>query len=431
LIVLGPGRIQVPAKGIDGAITFVRKHLLPQDVVAVFAFNRASAFTKDHEQVAQLLDRYRRSHERLFFEVSQFRLRNPFTDLPDSIQKQLDAVFDPLPTRNGVELLLHMDGQRPLNEPLWNRQPTLADLQDRAYRDGRRLSDLLIGSPSLKLHAGIEYLRQVEGQRHLVWLGSGLGIRSVDDDKRMAARANDARVVINIIHTVGVDRSVTGWDISSAENITELTGGYFTGLTYADTALGRVDNRTRFSYLIGYTPSEASFDGKYRQVKVVVNRPGMSVMFQHGYYAVEDLPALERREVLTAARLASAGSLDEVLRDIKLNVTASPASVAAGRTTVAVAVTLDASRLSLTPDATRRSGGVEVQVFCGDSRQRLVGDLRQRVDLNLDEQAYERVLRDGILVRAQVPVTAPAKFVKVVVYDYGADRLGSFFLTMK
>src|SRR5687767_20574 len=45
LIVLGRGRLQHPAKGVDAAIDFVRTKLMPQDIVAVQAFNRATAFS--------------------------------------------------------------------------------------------------------------------------------------------------------------------------------------------------------------------------------------------------------------------------------------------------------------------------------------------------------------------------------------------------
>jgi VWFA-related protein len=42
LIVFGRGRLQWPDKGIDAAIKMVRERLLPQDRVAVLAYNRAT-----------------------------------------------------------------------------------------------------------------------------------------------------------------------------------------------------------------------------------------------------------------------------------------------------------------------------------------------------------------------------------------------------
>jgi len=50
LIVLGRGRLQEPSRAVDALIHFVRERLLPQDQVAVFAYNRATTFTRDHRR---------------------------------------------------------------------------------------------------------------------------------------------------------------------------------------------------------------------------------------------------------------------------------------------------------------------------------------------------------------------------------------------
>ena len=57
LIVLGRGRLQYPSKGVDAIIHFVRNRLLPQDQVAVLAFNRSTDFTTDRARILQVLER--------------------------------------------------------------------------------------------------------------------------------------------------------------------------------------------------------------------------------------------------------------------------------------------------------------------------------------------------------------------------------------
>src|SRR5687768_10463837 len=49
LILLGRGSLQEPSKGVDAMIHLVRNRLLPQDYVAVMAWNRATDFTVDHD----------------------------------------------------------------------------------------------------------------------------------------------------------------------------------------------------------------------------------------------------------------------------------------------------------------------------------------------------------------------------------------------
>ncbi len=60
LIVLGRGRLQYPSKGVDALLHLVRNRLLPQDQVAVLAFNRATDVTTDRARISQVLERYRR-----------------------------------------------------------------------------------------------------------------------------------------------------------------------------------------------------------------------------------------------------------------------------------------------------------------------------------------------------------------------------------
>ena len=65
LIVLGRGRLQYPSKGVDAVIHFVRNRLLPQDQVAVMAFNRASEFTTNRAATLQVLERFKSRHEEI------------------------------------------------------------------------------------------------------------------------------------------------------------------------------------------------------------------------------------------------------------------------------------------------------------------------------------------------------------------------------
>src|SRR5580765_7378270 len=65
LIVLGYGRIEHPTDALEGAIDLVMNRLLPQDLVAVMAFHRTTVFTRDHLRIAQVLERYRKEHEKI------------------------------------------------------------------------------------------------------------------------------------------------------------------------------------------------------------------------------------------------------------------------------------------------------------------------------------------------------------------------------
>src|SRR5207237_8986413 len=57
-------------------------------------------------------------------------------------------------------------------------------------------------------------------------------------------------------------------------------------------ALDEIQQDAASYYVIGYTPSNTTFDSKYRTIAVTVKRPGVKVRARRGYLAIA--PALMR-----------------------------------------------------------------------------------------------------------------------------------------
>jgi VWFA-related protein len=441
LFVLGFGRIQYPTRAVDGVLAFVRDRLLPQDLVAVLAFNRATELTTDHAQVERLLERYRDRHEKVVFDINEFRRRIPpgvpKPPLPKWIQDEIDALFT-RPVRSATDMLLGMTRVQPLNEKPYQQAETYEGVRDRLFRDSNITVDDAVTLGSLmKVYAGIEYLRYLEGEKHLVYLGYGLAVPEPgvkwpwdkQEEDRLARRASDARVVMDMIHTGGATTSAL--PIQAAERMTDLTGGYFTGLRYADDALAIVDQGTRFSYLLGYAPSRPELDGKFRNVVVTVNRPGVTVRFQHGYYAAAEVAPIELQELLTSSRLDAAAGIAQETSSISVTADALMLPRMGARNEIRVDIRIDASQLALTAAGGIRTGQIEVQVYAGDAKEHVVGEWNQRLDLSATDATHAGWLKAGIHHVARVAVSEKPKYIKVVVYDYGSDRLGSAMITVK
>ena len=64
-------------------------------------------------------------------------------------------------------------------------------------------------------------------------------------------------------------------------------------------------------------------------------------------------------------------------------------------------------------------------------KQRVAGTLKQQMHMSLDQAHYDVAMASGIPYVTTVPVTAPATSVKVLVYDYGADLIGTAVVTVK
>jgi hypothetical protein len=106
----------------------------------------------------------------------------------------------------------------------------------------------------------------------------------LQDGAALAARANDAQVSLNLINTFGARQS-DGIEILQNEFLTEQTGGRYTGVTTAQVALRQIDDATRHGYLIGYAPTNGTFDGKYRRIEVRVPGRDVQVIVRQGYFA--------------------------------------------------------------------------------------------------------------------------------------------------
>ena len=67
------------------------------------------------------------------------------------------------------------------------------------------------------------------------------------------------------------------------------TGGlFFNNTNNLRPAFERVETDLRNYYLLGYTPSNTKFDGKFRTIEVKVKRPGVNIAARKGYFAVRD-----------------------------------------------------------------------------------------------------------------------------------------------
>lgn len=463
LIVLGRGRLQPPAKGVDAVLGLLRDRLLPQDQVAVLAYNRATDFTADHDRVVQVVERFKKKHEDI-----ESKLQNYFSGLravygsrqiPPYIQKEIDEVFNG-PAAPGVRELpaSEIPGSARMDQDTRRTTELLqgvsaADATSGALAASLEMSfdDYVSTNRSTmqdlsNLYTGIDYLRFINGEKHLVFVSeNGLFLPRVEDDRGLAAAASDARVVIDTIQTGGLavpslnrggglprgPTMASSFAVRTLSAVASLTGGQSSSYEYASKGIARVDQSTRFGYLLGYSPSNANWNGRYRRLLVKVNRPDVTVFFRHGYYALQDLAPMDQRAVATFSRISAAGSYDKEVRDLNVKASVSVVQGIAGTTMALVDMTIDAARVTLKEENGLRVGALNIAIFCGDPKENIIGQLWQRMDLKLGADTYQKYVSEGIPFTARIPVRGTLQYVKAVVYDYGADLVGSVIVKVK
>jgi VWFA-related protein len=469
LVMLGRGRHESAFKYVEALARFVDDSLLPQDQVALLAWNRATDFTSDHAILRDTIDRLIARHEKIESMLFEYfsGLRGIFArpDMPPHIQREIDAVFEAASALRPRELTPGQisDSQRIFEEVRRTGQDLLSGRSDRSLLAASSMAepfeydfDRFVAAQTALQHdlgnlfTGIEYLRHMDGEKHFVVITErGISLGDQKDNAGLAAAAADGRVAMNFIQTGGTVGAPPAnsrrsfalptpgmvfaqtFAIQDLRLMSRMTGGQTAAFRTGGDAFSSLDRATRFQYLLGYEPTNARWDGKFREVAVKVDRPGVRVMARQGYYASEQIVPLDRRQFLTHSRISAAGRYDRVVDHIKVTLGQPAVTGQSGAQRLTVDVTFDVTRVAFTREGDRHAAAVDLAVFCADRKERPIGETWKRVDLNLEDASYQRALKEGVTVRVDVDVTAPPRYAKGVVYDFGSDLLGSAFARVR
>jgi len=421
-ILLGLGRLDEPAGYITGLLRFVKTRLLPQDQVALFAYDRALSFTTDHQKVAEALERFKKSHEDVDFALGQQLSDTGMAPLYGNrvIPRKLQARID--------ELILG-PGAAPA-------APIPAEVIEHQAFGGMSLDQFMASTATTlqdrgNLMALLEYLRRFDGHKHVLFVTeNGLRWPSDAGDQALATVANDARASIHALETGGMlarganegakTTLLQARTLQSLRAIAELTGGVAAIAETGQEALDRLDAITRTGYVLGYQASNPSWDGNYRSIAVKVNRPDVKVLFRHGYYRASEIGGFDRRGFVTSDRLAQAGSFRREVGDIKVKASATQR----GGASLVVDGKIDLSKVKLATLDGSRVGLLNVAVFGFDNGGNPMGVQAQELPLNFSEEEYARFQKSGLPYTISFPAIRGTQHVRFVVYDFGSDLVG-------
>lgn len=452
LFMLGRGRLQHPTRVLDALIEFLDTRMLPQDHAAVIAYNRATDFTRDHRKLKAVVEAFRQKHERLEQRMTarQSGLAAAFgnKEVPPELQAEVDAIFaadgapgfremPPARATDAARIEQEMRDVGNLLQPVGVSMP-VSGLAAGAPADLASLDEYMEGSlKTLQdlggLLAGIEYLRYLDGEKHLVYVSeAGLRLPRRKYDESIAAIASDARVAVNVIHTGGTSSvmvrgtpraNVTQtFSMAGLRLLADRTGGRAALFKTGAQALGDIDRASRSQYVLGYYPTNGEQDGRYRKITVKVTRPGVTALYRNGYFARQLLVPTDRRQFMAFSRILAAGSYPGAIRDIAVSVNATR-DPATGE--VRIAVTVKPNRLRVVERDGRHFVELDVALFNGDTRDELVSQLWQRIDLNLSAAEMATAMSNDIKYTMRfIPERTPAN-VKVVVYDHVSDLIGT------
>ncbi len=296
-----------------------------------------------------------------------------------------------------------------------------------------------------------EALSPIEQKKAILYFSAGMQRSGHDNQVELRSAINAAvraNVAIYPIDTRGLQAVVPGGDArqasgrgqdmfsgrgvqqqfqqlsSSQDTLTSLaadTGGRaFTDSNDFGEAFARAQRDMSAYYLLGYSSSNATKDGRFRRIQVRVKRDGFKVEARAGYYADRDFTHTSRtdREAQLEEQLFAAVSAT----DLPVLVTGSWFRLAADRYYVPIALTVPGSAVPVAND--KDPVTLDVLGVVRDERSFPVGRFRET--LKLPPGTGTTLAGKQVLYQSGVTLP-PGRFsVKVVVRENTSGTMGSF-----
>ncbi len=205
---------------------------------------------------------------------------------------------------------------------------------------------------------------------------------------------------------------------SGLGQLADETGGFLVRDTNdATPGFRRIQEDMRFHYLVSYTPTNMSFDGRYRTIAVKVARPGVTVQTRKGYYAVRPEYAVPVR-TYEAPALAL---LDRTPRPeafaMKLGALSFPENDRPGL--VPVLVEIPGNTMAWAPE--RTGGGAHAQfavvVRIKDERGREADRLSQEYSLKAASDKVPQARAGAVLFYREADLSPGRYTAEAVAYD--------------
>ncbi len=214
----------------------------------------------------------------------------------------------------------------------------------------------------------------------------------------------------------------------SQETMTTLahdTGGKeFTDTNDLSLAIQQAQADTQSYYVLGYFSTNSKQDGKYRKIRVEVNRPDLRVEHRPGYFASKAWNQLNQQE--RDLQLQQALNVDRPFNDVPLILQADYFRNDDKTSIVPVSIELDGDGVTFTDKGVNRQAKFEFLVQVVDPKGRVPALARDNVQVSVPADKVEKVKAGGIYYSTGFEVKPGDYRLKFLVRDDGSGKLGSF-----
>jgi VWFA-related protein len=240
-------------------------------------------------------------------------------------------------------------------------------------------------------------------------------------DRAHRTAADDARVT-GLLSGVTATQATT----ETREYLSGATGGRAIHGNDIGKAIRSAVADSRMSYVLGYYPKKATWDGLYRPIKVTVNRPGAVVRSRKGYFATRTAaadPAMSTEELLATMR----NPFEATGIDLNATVERVTGGDSAAKQ-VRVELRFDAPNLTLAKKGEDWEGALDIAIAQSTASGQTFKTFSAKADLRFTAEQRASLLRDGFRFDRVFAIRPDSIRVQVVVRDVPSGAIGSVII---
>jgi len=298
-------------------------------------------------------------------------------------------------------------------------------------------------------------LRDVPGRKSVIHFSNGVERTGVENQAQLRATidaANQANFSLYTVDARGLMALPAGGDASSASpagtgvytgqavfsQLSSLRGSRETlaslaadtgGRTFYDLndlgqAFRKVQVENSSYYLLGNSPANLRSDGRFRRLRVKVDRPGLRVASRPGHFAPKNFRQFTRED--KELQLRQALEFDQPFLDLPFVVDTAYFLPGNKNYNVVLAAKIPASAVSVLNKSARHQTEFDFIWRITDPKGSVAGVLRDTLPVKLSEETYQRLLSGNVLYKGGI-VLLPGNYrLKVVVRENQSGKMGTF-----
>jgi VWFA-related protein len=274
-------------------------------------------------------------------------------------------------------------------------------------------------------------LAGIPGRKNLIWISDSFPFLITTDagivtfDRQIIEEAetlSNANVAVYVIDARGLTVGIADPQaVNTMVSLADRTGGrVYRNTNDLSAAIHRAVDDARVTYMLTYYPNHNHWDGRYREIGVKVNHPGVEVRARRGYFATPDVtvPAKSAEEIMVDA---AKNPIESAALGMDVQV---DAMEAAGARQIKAQVKIDPAQMQIAKTGDRWTDSVDVKWVQVADDGRVLASTSQTINLNIPQADYENVSRKGLTFSGNVKLVKDATDVRIVARDSGNGSVG-------